>query len=283
MTRELAPKVVALTLPDSDAADFRAENCKTFHDFLVYCHVHAVREMFRSGTSTKTAQAPAKQLVCDVPKQFWMINLDDGFYGEIKGPAVRLEEVASLPMRSLWEGFTDKPWDGPPQLDAKGFLSVLFEATANPNLDPASQSTQYTEKNLFLIAKRFCSMRCRFGFHFLSMDCLLGERTRERFIVFQFKGGAANLARRIRRVHFVAELLAQFNFATEIVGDTLTARLEQGSEQDFLSALRVLGYIVMHTRQLDMIMGDEQALAIRRLQMLEDMLALAARPPLLLP
>ena len=283
MTRELAPKVVALTLPDSDAADFRAENCKTFHDFLVYCHVHAVREMFRSGTSTKTAQAPAKQLVCDVPKQFWMINLDDGFYGEIKGPAVRLEEVASLPMRSLWEGFTDKPWDGPPQLDAKGFLSVLFEATANPNLDPASQSTQYTEKNLFLIAKRFCSMRCRFGFHFLSMDCLLGERTRERFIVFQFKGGAANLARRIRRVHFVAELLAQFNFATEIAGDTLTARLEQGSEEEFLSALRVLGYIVMHTRQLDMIMGDEQALATRRLQMLEDMLALAARPPLSLP
>ena len=126
-------------------------------------------------------------------------------------------------------------------------------------------------------------MRCRFGFHFLSMDCLLGERTRERFIVFQFKGGAANLARRIRRVHFVAELLAQFNFATEIAGDTLTARLEQGSEEEFLSALRVLGYIVMHTRQLDMIMGDEQALATRRLQMLEDMLALAARPPLSLP
>ena len=283
MARELAPKVVSLTLPDSDDADFRAENCRTFHDFLVYCHVHAVREMFRSGASTKTAQAPAKQLVCDVPKQFWLINLDDGFYGDIKGPVVKLEEVASLPMRALWEGFTDKPWDGPPRLDAKGFLSVLFEATANPNLDPASQSTHYTEKNVFLIARRFCSMRCRFGFHFLSMDCLLGERTRERFVVFQFKGGAANLARRIRRVHFVAELLAQFNFATEIAGDTLTARLEQGSEDEFLSALRVIGYIVMHTRQLDMIMGDEQALAVRRLQMLEDMLALAARPPLTLP
>lgn len=283
MARELAPKVVSLTLPDSDDTDFRAENCTTFHDFLAYCHVHAVREMFRSGTSSKAAQAPAKQLVCDVPKQFWLINLDDGFYGDIKGPIVKLEEVASLPMRSLWEGFTDKPWDGPPQLDAKGFLSVLFEATANPNLDPASQSSHYTEKNVFLIAKRFCSMRCRFGFHFLSMDCLLGERARERFVIFQFKGGAANLARRIRRVHFVAELLSQFNFAAEIVGDTLTARLEQGSEEEFLSALRVLGYIVMHTRQLDMIMGDEQALAARRLQMLEDMLALAARPPLLLP
>ena len=283
MARELAPKVVSLSLPDADNADFRAENCTTYHDFLTYCHDLAVQEMFRSGTSRKTTQAPAKQLVCDVPKQFWIINLDDGFYGELKGPVVQLDQIASLPMRSLWEGFSDKPWDGPPQLDAKGFLSVLFEATANPNLDPASQSTQYTEKNVFLIAKRFCSMRCRFGFHFLSLDCLLGERPRERFVVFQFKGGAANLRRRVRRVHFVAELLAQFDFATEIVGDTLTARLEQGSEDVFLSALRVVGYLVMHTRQLDMIMGDEEALAIRRFQMLEDMLTLAARPPLQLP
>ncbi len=282
MTRELAPQIVPLTLPDNESTDFRAENCSTYHDFLIYCHDHAVREMFRYGTSRKTSQAPAKQLVCDVPKQFWLINLDDGFYGEVNGPAVPLDRVASIPMRSLWEGFVDKPWDLP-QLNAKGFMSVLFEASANPSLDPASQSTQYTEKNVFLIARRFCSMRCRFGFHFLSMDCLLGERARERFIIFQFKGGAANLARRVRRVHFVAELLAQFDFATEIVGDTLTARMEQGDEAQFLSALRVIGYLVMHTRQLDMIMGDDAALAARRFQMLEDMRSLATRPPLVLP
>ena len=280
MTRTLAPKVVPLTLPDSENPDFRADNCSTFHDFLVYCHDHAVREMFRFSTSRKSAQAPAKQLVCDVPKQFWIINLDDGFYSNVTGPAVPLEEIASIPMRTLWEGFSDKPWDGPPQLDAKGFLSVLFEATTNPNLDPASGATQYTEKNVFLIARHFCSMRCRFGFHFLSLDCLLGERSRERFIIFQFKGGAASLSRRIRRVHFVAELLSQFDFATEISGDTLTARLEQGEYREFLSALRILGYLVMHTRQLDMIMADEEALNRHRLVMMDDLLKLAAREPL---
>lgn len=275
MARELAPKVVALTLPDSDHVDFRAENCKTFNDFLTYCHVHAVQEMFRAGTSGKRAQAPAKQLVCDVPKQFWIIDLDDGYRCEVTGPVVRLEQIACLPMLALWRGFTHKPWEGPPALNAKGFLSVLFEASANPCLDPASQSTQYTEKNVFLIAKRFCSMRCRFGFHFLSMDCLLEERERERFIIFQFKGGAANIARRIRRVHFVAELLARFDFVAEISGDALSARMEGGSEQKMLSALRIIGYLTMHTRQLDMIVGDERALAAHRFKMLEDMLELA--------
>ena len=276
LARELTPLITFLTLPDSDNIDFRAENCKTFHDVLVYSHVHAVREMFRAGTNRKSSGSPAKQLVCDVPKQFWIINLDDGFTENIQGPTVRLDQIASLPMRCLWEGFTAKPWDGPPPINAKGFLSVLFEASANPNLEPAAQSTQYTEKNSFLIASRFCSMRCRFGFHFLAMDCFLSERDKERFIIFQFKGGAADLQRRIKRVHFVAELLAQFDFTTEITGDTLTARLENGTEEVFLSSLRVLGYLVMHTRQLDMIMDDDHALAVRRFQMLEDMLALHA-------
>lgn len=283
IARELAPKVALLSFSGTDDPNFRAENCVSFHDFITYSHDHAVAEMFRHGTSRKGAQAPAKQLVCDVPKQFWIINLDDGFYGDIKGPTVPLEEIASLPMRSLWEGFSDKPWDGPPQINARGFLSVLFEATQNPNIDPASQSTHYTEKNVFLIARRFCSMRCRFGFHFLSLDALLGERERERFIIFQFKGGAANMARRVRRVQFVAELLAQFDMATEIVGDTLTARMEQGDETAFLSVLRVIGYLVMHTRQLDMIMSDEIELAKRRTDMLADMKRLALRPPLVLP
>lgn len=283
IARELAQEVVPLTLPDSDSVDFRAENCRTFRDFLNYCHVHAVREMFRAGTSVKSAQAPAKQLVSDVPTQFWIINLDDGFYEAVKGPVVGLDQIASIPMRSLWEGFVDKPWEGPPAINARGFLSVLFEATVNPNLDPASQSTTYTEKNVFMVARRFCSMRCRFGFHFLALDSFLSEREGERFIIFQFKGGAANLNRRIRRVHFVAEMLAGFDFATEITGDTLTARLEGGDERRFLAALRVLGYLTMHTRQLDMIMGDEEALAAYRFQMLEDMFALAGREPLVLP
>ncbi len=280
---DLAPIISKNTLVDADDPDFRAENCKSFHDFLTYSHDHAVREIFRHSTSRKTALAPAKQLVCDVPKQFWIIDLGDGFYGDVTTSTVKLEQIASLPMRTLWEGFSDKPWDGPPQINAKGFLSVLFEATQNPNLDPASQHSEYAEKNVFLVAKSFCSMRCRFGFHFLSLDSFLSDRPRERFIVFHFKGGAANLARRIKRVHFVADLLQSFDFSTDIVGDTLTARLEETDERTFLSALRVIGYLVMHTRQLDMIMADDQALAQYRFRMLEDLMSLAARPPLILP
>ena len=273
MARELAPLLLPVTLPDSDSPDFQAANCATFHDLLHYSYDQAVREMFRVSNRSSTADVPAKQLVTDVPKQFWVINLGDGFTEEVRGPAVSLSQIASIPMQEVWNGFVAKPWQGPPQIDTKGLVSIFFEATINPSLDPAVQSTRYAEKNLFLIARRYCSLRCRFGFHFLSLDSFISERERERFIIFRFKGGAANISRRIRRVHFVAELLGNFSFTTEVTEDTLTARLEQGSEKECMAALRLLGYLFMHTRQLDMIMGDEQALASHRMVMLKDMSA----------
>ena len=276
MAKDLAPHLLSITLPDNDAENSTSEACASFHDFLLFSYDRAVRGMLDYNTTRKSSEAPAKQLVCGVPKQFWVVDLADGFTERVSGPVVDLEQIASVPMRAFWQGFIAKPWDGPPQIDTKGLISVFFEATVNPELVPGVQSTRFVEKNIFMVSKRFCSARCRFGFHFLSLDCLLSERARERFIIFQFKGGAANLSRRIRRVHFVAELLGHFGLATDVMKDTLTARLEQGEEATFLAALRVIGYLMMHTRQLDMIMGDEEALATHREMMLADMRALVA-------
>lgn len=275
ITRKLFPLLMSSTLPESDHVDFCPGGCQSYTDILNFAYNMTVREMFSYSTSRKTSDVPAKQLVCDVPMQFWIINLADGFKETVKGPTVHLEDIISPAMLAFWDGFVSKPWDGPPQINAKGLMSIFFEATVNPNLDPAVQSTHYTEKNMFLISERYLSARCRFGFHFLSLDCLIGERERERFIMFQFTGGAASLNRRIRRVKFVADLLEQFNFTCEIKEDALSARLEQGTEEAFLTALRILGYLFMHTRQLDMIMGDEAALAERREVMLTDMQTLA--------
>lgn len=275
ITRKLFPLLMSSNLPESDHVDFSPEGCKSYTDILNFAYTMTVREMFTYGTSRKTSDVPAKQLVCDVPMQFWVINLGDGFKETVKGPTVNLEDIISAPMLAFWDGFVCKPWDGPPQINARGLMSIFFEATVNPSLDPAVQSTHYTEKNMFLISERYLSARCRFGFHFLSLDCLIGERERERFIMFQFTGGAANINRRIRRVQFIGDLLEQFNFICEIKEDALSARMEQGSEESFLTALHIIGYLFMHTRQLDMIMGDEAALAERRAVMLADMEVLA--------
>lgn len=264
-----AHHMLPLTL-DPDSPDFKSANCRTFHDLGRFCHEKAVAEMFRFGSQQRHAPQRVKQLQCDVPKQFWVVNLDDGFDGEVSGPLVPVARISSVPMRTLWRGMNAVPWQGPPPVDAKGFLSVMFEATANPHLDPAAQSAFFTERNYFMVSRNYCSLHSRFGFHFVAVESLVGDRTPENYVVFQLRGGAANIERRVRRVEFVAGLLEDFGFTCTVRRDALSARIENLPQAEALRMLLVAGYMTIHTRQLDMIMNDGPQLAERRTTMLAD-------------
>ncbi|WP_243545242.1 PEP/pyruvate-binding domain-containing protein [Pseudodesulfovibrio tunisiensis] len=273
--RGAARHIVRLNLLDPDSPDFRPRNCRTFHDIMRFCHEMAVREMFEFGTETDFLQTASRQLICNVPKQFWVLNLDDGISDEGRqrpDRCVLIEHVESIPMRALWAGMQAVPWEGPPPIHGRGLMSVMFEATMNPNLEP-TQSSQFAQKNYFLISRNYCSLQSRFGFHFCGAEALVDERDSENYASFQFKGGAANQERRILRARFVADLLEEFDFRTRVRGDNLAARIE-GFEQPIMEhRLKVLGYLITHTRQLDMIMTDTAAVARRRKKFLKDIAA----------
>jgi len=262
--------IIPLHLLDPDAPEFNPGHCETFHDITRFCHENAVIEMFRFGKDHHFPERSSKQLFCDVPMQFWVINLDDGFKEEVTDRWIFLENISSVPMLSLWQGMIAVPWKGPPPVDSRGFMSVLFEATTNPALDP-STGVSYGMRNYFMISRNFCSLQSRFGFHFSTVEALVGERAMENYISFQFKGGAADLQRRVFRARFVREILDQYGFRTELREDAAFARLE-GYEQFFMEErLRVLGYLIIHTRQLDMIIANGAAMSSQRQKILKDL------------
>lgn len=274
---EAAHHILPLTM-DPEGPDFKARNCRTFHDIARYCHEQAVGEMFRFGSQQAYAPARVKQLQCDVPKQFWVVDLDDAFPAGLKGPLVPASRIHSVPFRPLWRGMTAIPWEGPPPVDAKGFLSVMFEATANPHLDPAAQSAFFSEKNYFMVSSNYCSLHSRFGFHFVAVESLVSDRTPENYVVFQLRGGAANIERRILRVQFVAELLQHFGFVPVVRRDALTARLEGIDRETAERHLKVAGHLTIHTRQMDMIMTDLAQLATRREKLIAECTGLRDEP-----
>lgn len=182
-----AKHILPLTI-DADSVDFTAANCATYHDIARYCHEKAASAMFALGAEKQFAPLRVKQLRDAVLKQFWVVNLSDGFTANPSGPVVDIEQIASCPMLALWRGMNAYPWQGPPPVDGKGFLAVLFEATANPHLDPAAQTAYFSEKNYFMISREYCSLHSRFGFHFVSVEARLGERRKENYLLFQLRG-----------------------------------------------------------------------------------------------
>jgi len=61
----------------------------------------------------------------------------------------------------------------------------------------------------------------------------------------------------MRRAQFVGSILEEFEFHSEIKDDGVTARLEGYNQEVMKEKLKILGYLLIHTRQLDMVMSND--------------------------
>lgn len=261
--------ITPLNLVDPKGNNFTPDGCNTYHDITRFCHEKAVKEMFNSGKNNMKIRAGKRLVANDVPTQWWIVDLGDGLKGSMEKDTVRLENLASAPMLAIWEGMTAVEWDGPPPIDTKGFMSIMVESTMNRDLCASSQSS-YKQNDCAIISKNFCNLSCRFGYHYSVVQTFISDKSRENYIRFCFKGGAADQNRKFRRMKLIEEILAKYDFQVEINEDYLNANIEGYDQFSTIKRLKVLGYLIMHTRQLDMIMSNPAKAAYYKKKFLKD-------------
>ncbi|MBE0429157.1 MAG: pyruvate, water dikinase [Thermoleophilia bacterium] len=273
LLEEVAERIIPLNLTDPGSPFFAPAHCRTLHDITRFCHEKAVTEMFLFGEKTGFDPKSAKQLSGDMPLRWWVIDLEDGLRPgfDPREKFVFIEDIVSEPMLAIWEGMTAKRWAGPPAVSLKGLGSILFRSTMDPRIDPAVRASMGA-KNYFLISKNFCNLSMRLGYHFTLAEAYTGPMLTENYVSFQFRGGAADRSRRFIRVNLLKDILERYGFRVEVILDALTARIERKPKGYLLERLKVLGYLLIHTRQLDMVMG-EQDMAWHYRRMIEKDLA----------
>lgn len=250
--------IAPLNLLDPESARFAPEYCETLHDITRYSHEKAVEEMFRLDESLFSGRC-GKQLKYKGGKlQYFVVNIENGFCRQVEGKYIELEDICCPPLHALWQGMVAIPWAGPVGTTGRSFLALVAESAGNPELEITSSSTRMM-RNYFMVDKDYCNLQASFGYHFCTIEAQAGDAEPENYVNFHFKGGAANLGRRLLRVNAIADVLAENGFIVEVREDALSARAEELSAGEALELLLILGYLIIHTRQMDAGMHGEDS------------------------
>ncbi len=252
--RNVADLIVPLTLVDPRSPEFRPENCRTYHDIAYFAHEKSIQVMFGLMDRVAMGKVPALRLLklkTHLPLNLHLVDLGGGLASH-ESP-VPPEDILSLPMRALWRGISHPgmSWAGPVPVDMGGFLHVLGQAAFRP-------PENFWDKTYAIVAANYVNYACRLGYHFQSVDSYCGPVAGENYINFNFKGGAADELRRVRRARLIARVLEHLGFEVEQHLDVILARFRKRPLPEMEERLDLLGRLMAYVRQMDMLMSSDE-------------------------
>jgi pyruvate,water dikinase len=253
--RRMLKHVVPLNLHDPSSPGFAPERCTTYHDIIRFAHEKAVTELAEIGGLDVGRRADrARRLDLGIPLDLLLIDIGGGLAPGDTGVIVDPDQVTSRPLRAILDGLsTPGVWDtNPAEMDLEGFMSSATRSTSL--MLPGAGAV---ERNIAIVAEDYVNLNLRLGYHFNVVDCHLGERRGDSYILFRFVGGVTDVTRRTRRASLLSEILEHFGFVVTQKGDFVVGRLA-GPPMDLVEQrLPMLGRLIGFSRQLDILLRDD--------------------------
>jgi pyruvate,water dikinase len=95
------------------------------------------------------------------------------------------------------------------------------------------------------------------GYHASTIEAYVGQTQSSNYLRFHYEGGAASVERRVRRLRLIQGILTRLGFEVTITGDLLDGRKTGDDEAACLKLMEILGRLEVFTKQMDMVMTDD--------------------------
>ncbi len=259
LLRDATRLILPLTLTDPASAKFAPSGCETLHDVMRYAHELSYQEMFAISDSAVDAGGVALKLKAPLPIDLHIIDLDGGMRVEPGARNVTPEQITSAPLRALLGGMLrpEVMFRKPRPINMGGFMSVMGQQMINPQ----GGDGRFGDKSYAIVSDRYMNFSSRVGYHYSVLDSYCGNTLSKNYISFNFQGGAAGEERRVRRCRAIALVLEELGFTVTQQGDAVKSRFQKYEKEQIAARLDQLGRLLQVTRQMDMLMVSEAAVA----------------------
>ena len=247
--QHLSKLITPLNLTEPDSSEFAPENCETLHDVTRFAHEFAMREMFSLYESAHFEEKFAYPLKFPVPLDIHVIDLGKGLK-EIKGKhSITPDDVVSEPFRYLIKGMTTPGirWAGPLPIDFRGLTNLLMTNIVDSN----RSNRDLGSRSYAFVSDHYLNFFSRLGYHFSRLDAYISDEINSNYINFNFRGGAAEPIRKMRRAKIIAKILESLNFSVNHVTDNVFATIRKIPSPSILNLLNEIGRLMGAVRNVD--------------------------------
>jgi pyruvate,water dikinase len=254
--REMLRHISPLNLKDPSDARFTPENCQTCHDIIRFAHEKAMAEISRLDSPWLSGGEDVYQLDLDVPLDLVVVNIGGGVEVlHAKQKIIDRSAITSAPLKILLDGLaTPGVWStNPADMDTEGLMASATRG--GPLTTPGAGVVLH---NIAIVSADYLNLSIRVGFHFNVVDCFLGHGAEDSYVAFRFVGGVTEMARRMRRGRLLSAILRYHGFLIEQKADLVVGRLKAASRPLAEQRLRMIGRLIGFTRQLDILLRDDE-------------------------
>ena len=254
--------IAPLNLTNPSSGNFAAEGCTTLHDIARFIHEKSYIEMFMLSDNVGDLRAASYHLDVFLPIDLYIIDLGGGLEGTPQQRKVKRAQVTSVPLKAVLDGMMHKkiPRFGARPMDLGGLFSIMMRHAVNsPEEDASFRAPCYA-----IISDKYLNYAARVGYHFSVVDSYCGLTQNKNYISLVFHGGAADYARRTRRVRAIGEILKEHGFTVKVDHDRVNARLAKTTQEDTVRHLEMIGSLFQFFRQMDAAMVSDESVALYR-------------------